>query len=220
MHGLSSWVRAAALGAGLMACGGRTGLDKPGDACLGISADCDGDAANGCEADLDTNRERCGACGDACEAGLFCSGGECVEGRRIVQVETRTGAQYARTADGRIFAWGTNDFGQVDPASSEPSIYTPRLVQLPVPSAEVTTSWVKTCSRGVDGSVWCWGTGVGEPPFEVDDLAGVTKLMGDQGGFCAFDAYRGQKCWSSASNDIGIGTGEGADSVRMDVPYE
>jgi hypothetical protein len=49
---------------GILACGRGTG-------------DCDGDAANGCEADL-TARQTCGACGHVCGDGETCSDGTCV----------------------------------------------------------------------------------------------------------------------------------------------
>jgi hypothetical protein len=39
-------------------------------------ADCDGNAANGCEADTSRDARNCGACGSACSAG-FCDAGRC-----------------------------------------------------------------------------------------------------------------------------------------------
>jgi hypothetical protein len=41
---------------------------------------CDGDAANGCETDLQTAPAHCGACGSACPAGQSCSRGRCMAG--------------------------------------------------------------------------------------------------------------------------------------------
>ncbi len=40
-------------------------------------ADCDGVATDGCEAILATDASNCGACGNACGAGLTCSSGAC-----------------------------------------------------------------------------------------------------------------------------------------------
>ncbi len=40
-------------------------------------ADCDGDAANGCEVDLNTNAAHCGSCPNVCPGGGACSAGRC-----------------------------------------------------------------------------------------------------------------------------------------------
>ena len=41
-------------------------------------ADCDRNAANGCEINISTDRANCGACGRACNAGQSCSAGTCI----------------------------------------------------------------------------------------------------------------------------------------------
>jgi hypothetical protein len=46
-------------------------------ACAAGRGDCDGAAANGCEADL-ASAASCGACGNACAAGSVCTAGACV----------------------------------------------------------------------------------------------------------------------------------------------
>ncbi len=65
------------------------------DHCAPGLADCDGDASNGCEVMLTTNREHCGACGrrcapsDACVSGVCgCSGGLTGCGGRCVDAAT------------------------------------------------------------------------------------------------------------------------------------
>lgn len=45
-------------------------------ACGVAHADCDGNAANGCETDI-TTRTNCGTCGNACTGDLSCVGGAC-----------------------------------------------------------------------------------------------------------------------------------------------
>jgi hypothetical protein len=45
--------------------------------CASGFGDCDGDAANGCEADTHVDNAHCGACGAACAAGTACSNSVC-----------------------------------------------------------------------------------------------------------------------------------------------
>ena len=40
-------------------------------------ANCDGSITNGCEVNINSNREHCSGCGLACEPGMICSGGVC-----------------------------------------------------------------------------------------------------------------------------------------------
>ena len=60
-------------------------------ACTGSFRDCDGDASNGCEVDVQTSRAHCGACGRRCAAGQVCSAGACVgeDGPLTVAAGTR-----------------------------------------------------------------------------------------------------------------------------------
>ncbi len=46
-------------------------------ACEADRADCDGSYGNGCEVDTQTNRNHCGACGNACGPAQRCCGSEC-----------------------------------------------------------------------------------------------------------------------------------------------
>ncbi|MES1173526.1 MAG: hypothetical protein ABUL62_04280 [Myxococcales bacterium] len=46
-------------------------------ACAALTADCDGEWANGCEAKLDSDAKNCGVCGRACEREGQCSEGGC-----------------------------------------------------------------------------------------------------------------------------------------------
>ncbi|MEZ4407443.1 MAG: hypothetical protein R3A52_13350 [Polyangiales bacterium] len=66
--------RACAPARGVGACsGGRCDVVT----CDAGYGDCDGDASNGCEADLRSDAARCGACGNACGAGEVCASGAC-----------------------------------------------------------------------------------------------------------------------------------------------
>jgi hypothetical protein len=49
--------------------------------CLPGWSDCNASPWDGCEEDLATSSQHCGACGNACAAGAFCEAGRCVTGR-------------------------------------------------------------------------------------------------------------------------------------------
>ncbi len=67
----------ATAGTGGSAGSGGSG-GKPG--CTGTTADCDGNAANGCEVDTSSDPLNCGACGRAC-SGAHVASVECTAGR-------------------------------------------------------------------------------------------------------------------------------------------
>ncbi|MEZ4404994.1 MAG: hypothetical protein R3A52_00690 [Polyangiales bacterium] len=52
-------------------------MGRCGFACDAGWADCDGDAANGCETDTTSSAEHCGRCGNACASGAACAMGAC-----------------------------------------------------------------------------------------------------------------------------------------------
>jgi VCBS repeat protein/EGF domain-containing protein/FG-GAP repeat protein/growth factor-like EGF protein len=45
--------------------------------CAGTLADCNGDASDGCEANLESSAAHCGACNDPCPSGNICTNGTC-----------------------------------------------------------------------------------------------------------------------------------------------
>jgi hypothetical protein len=66
--------------------------------CAPFAADCDGDAANGCETDLRSDRAHCGACGSACpNADCVCRDGKqqqvCRPGRADCDGMTANGCE-------------------------------------------------------------------------------------------------------------------------------
>ncbi len=61
--------------------GDCTSFDCSNGVCCGAGmANCDGNKGNGCETNLNTSAQNCGACGNACGGGQVCSNGACVGG--------------------------------------------------------------------------------------------------------------------------------------------
>jgi alpha-tubulin suppressor-like RCC1 family protein len=62
----------------------------------------------------------------------------------------------AVAANGRVFAWGSNSYGQLGSSRTDSA---PR----PVPGVDrvvrVLRGMVSTCALRDDGSLWCWGDG-------------------------------------------------------------
>src|SRR5207245_11033446 len=61
---------------GGVACPAGSGCAAGSCACLAGRGDCDGNPANGCEADLTTDANNCGVCGASC-FGAACNAGTC-----------------------------------------------------------------------------------------------------------------------------------------------
>lgn len=58
-------------------------------------ADCDGDPANGCEADTQTSATRCGSCDNPCAGGSLCARGVCVPAMSVDAVGCADGTREA-----------------------------------------------------------------------------------------------------------------------------
>ncbi len=57
--------------------------------CLGTTADCDGNVANGCETNTNTDNDNCNRCGRVCPMDQMCNDGNCLAGRSCAELHTR-----------------------------------------------------------------------------------------------------------------------------------
>jgi alpha-tubulin suppressor-like RCC1 family protein len=149
-------------------------------------ADCDGDPSNGCETDLASSRESCGACDHRCDEDLFCGAGVCRSGNDIVQVALGAWYSCVRRASGQVLCWGENGSGQLgDGTTSDRK--EPAVVQGLDDAVEISAAGRHVCARRTGGTVVCWGDnryeqlgdGTSENrshPVEVDDLSAVAHV--------------------------------------------
>lgn len=119
-------------------------------------ADCDGQAANGCEAALGSDGANCGACGNACAAGFACAAGACAAEVSAFSRGSFSLHACAVLAGGAVRCWGQNDKGQLGDGTT-----TNRYLPVAVPGladvVQVSTGLQFTCARTGDGRVLCWG---------------------------------------------------------------
>ena len=77
-------------------------------------------------------------------------------------VETSAGAAHtcARTSDGALWCWGDNEGGQLgNGMSSQRAMATTpvRVARLGTNVVEICAGTGRTCARGNNGGIWCWG---------------------------------------------------------------
>ena len=101
-------------------CDGANAIAACGDGnctitCTPNWGNCDGLVSNGCEANLLTDGQNCGQCGNVCPTA--CDAGQCAA---ITSVVTGTDHTCAPLEDGNVRCWGSNDQGQlgVPPSAS------------------------------------------------------------------------------------------------------
>lgn len=96
----------------------------------------------------------------------------------------------ARMADGTVWAWGDNSYGQLGQNNAGlPNALSPLQVSLPVPAVAVAAASVASYALGADGNVYAWGSnagfallgngvadGVAQAPVRIAGLSDVTQL--------------------------------------------
>ncbi len=198
-------------------------------------ADCDGDAGNGCEADLSAP-ETCGSCDHDCGAAGMCSFGYCDE---VLSVSASQRVSCAIRSGGGLACWGDNSTGQLarDPSGLSTSTV-PLHIPLPAPVSQVAIGLNSICALLHDPSprVFCWGSdafeqlgdGPGQPggrvagyePFEVSALSSVDEVVTLESGWahaCALTRTGGSRevyCWGN-NHQFQAGV---ADAMPVDTP--
>lgn len=192
-------------------------------ACAAGADDCNGDLADGCETDLDTDRFHCGACGNVC--GALCGDGACLS---VALGDVALGHVCAHLGDGSVYCWGNNAEGQLADGTT-----IARSAPVRVPISGVTalaTGPFHTCARTIEGEAWCWGrndagqlgTGGTAPvaaPVAVLDggqpLRGVVELALTDASTCALLESGRVKCWGSGAHGR-LGDGAAVDRLEPD----
>jgi alpha-tubulin suppressor-like RCC1 family protein len=198
-------------GAVLPACaapGGTMGCDSAGGTCTVLRcdaglADCDADPSTGCETELATDVEHCGACGVSCGPGGVCTDGLC---DAVIQLDTRDATTCAVRAGGAALCWGRNAYGGVGDRTLDTRT-APVLVTEVAAARSVVTSGNGTCAIQLDGQVACWGVLSGTPSPAVE----ATELAADGFFACALEPGGTVACWGqNFAGQLGDGTRDDA----------
>jgi alpha-tubulin suppressor-like RCC1 family protein len=163
------------------------------------------------DGDIESDDENCGACGTACEAGVSCYQGMC-GGGRVIQVSAGLHA-CALVKVGKVFCWGSNEFGETGSAPTTQScsgnacLPTPSEVPVVKDVVEVRAGYYSTCARTQAGTVWCWGQNtagqLGHASSQSDvtpqAVASLNAAAIDVGYLfaCAVDTSGALQCWGS-----------------------
>ncbi len=181
-------------------------------------ADCDGEFATGCEAELG-GVDACSSCGDAC--GWSCSAERCTS---VSHVDAGWYFTCVSVTSGQTLCWGANQRGQLGDGTTRVRIV-PTLV--PEFSARAISSGSEhTCAIDTAGDVWCWGRNaygqLGDGTLE--DRSAPTRTVLAESAVaiaagrrhtCAMTTTRDVYCWGdNAEGQLG-GAGRGPGPVLV-----
>ncbi|MGD8728071.1 MAG: Ig-like domain-containing protein [Gemmatimonadota bacterium] len=127
------------------------------------------------------------------------------------------------TADGRVYCWGDNYWGEVSPFVTERSVYEPVLVDVGHTVVQVAVARYHSCALTTTGEAYCWGLndhghlGNGTlsesgGPDKVDAPAPFESIAAGRNHTCGLDGSGLAYCWGF--NQYG-GVGQG---VEWDNP--
>lgn len=163
-----------------------------GPACAVGRADCDGQAANGCEQDIDFAVNACGRCGAACSDGERCVFGRCRRGGALASSDAH-GCGLA--PGGAVRCWGDNVHGELGDGKPTLDKLGPAalpVLDLLVPSVGHAVAVTvggdlvfgrSSCALDDRGQVSCWGVRA-PAPKPVPAFSSVIDLAVGTGRLC------------------------------------
>jgi alpha-tubulin suppressor-like RCC1 family protein len=183
---------------------------------------CNNSYGDGCEANLGTDSQNCGFCGNICPNNRQCEGGKCIS---VVQIVSSASALHscALLNSGVVYCWGENSKGQVGDGKGcalPPCSITnaEKVVNISAISS-VAIGKRHTCAVNQSGIVFCWGDnqlgqlGIGqtetEPRLQPRSLTGiqsVSEISAGESHTCARLSDGTVWCWGgNPFGQVGVG---------------
>ncbi|MBL8685151.1 MAG: hypothetical protein JNK05_38595 [Myxococcales bacterium] len=184
--------------------------------CVRDRGNCDANNVNGCESNLRTSSDNCGACGVRCLEGSACVDGICTESR-AVDVSAGLYLTCFVNNGGRVYCAGLNSDGQLGDGTMI-SKSAPTLVAGITNATQVSAGAAHACAVRRDGSVLCWGLNtfgqLGDgtrtrrlTPTAVLGLTDAVEVAVGTTHTCARRMDRTLVCWGdNSSGALGDGT--------------
>jgi alpha-tubulin suppressor-like RCC1 family protein len=145
-------------------------------------------------------------------------------GNTVVDVAAGGFHNCALKADGTLWCWGEDIYGQIGDGSSSGNRLLPvQVTTLGAAVAGVSCGWFNTCAVKTDGTLWCWGSnysgeigdGTTTPrplPVQVTALGNtVASVSVGDGHTCAVASDGTASCWGdNTQGELGLGTTGGS----------
>ncbi|MFO0580012.1 MAG: LamG-like jellyroll fold domain-containing protein [Polyangia bacterium] len=208
-------------------------------ACSATQRDCDGNPANGCEADTGTDRWHCGGCGLACPPGATCGAGSCgaacpplmadCDGNRANGCESASAPlAYYRMNEGTLVsvadaagyagnlrlddATAVPTFVPASPPGTSPGGYALRCVQAPRICARSTSALTLPAATNFTVQAWV--------RTSSSALGGFISLVGSSPGITYLSLLTdgggnlAGSMWANDNSDYILGSGTTATTLR------
>ena len=140
-------------------------------------------------------------------------------GASVAEVSAGAGHTCARKTDNTLWCWGLNYSGELGNGTTADEHSPVQVTALGASAAEVSASFVHTCARKTDGTLWCWGdnvcgqlgdgtNAVKPSPVEVTALgASVAEISTADCRTCARKTDGTLWCWGdNFEGQLGDGT--------------
>ncbi len=198
-------------GTGMCIAGGECAMAR----CFEGRGNCDANNRNGCEVDLETDPNNCGACGMRCLSGS-CERGLCM-GNTLSSVSMGGTSACVALSSGRVACWGSNANGQLGTGTTAASSRF-ELVDSLTDALSVSVGTSFACAVRRTGQVVCWGSNsagqLGDgtmvqraTPVAVAGLSNAVEVSAGGSFACARLSSGAVSCWgSNSSAQLGDGT--------------